>query len=381
MNILVITPDYPDKYKVHYPFVKQLVDEFARQGHHCYVVAPYSITKNKRKYQEAEQEGNNITIYRPNYISFSRYKISTFCPSQFFRKKAINRALRSLPVKPDVVYCHFWECGLEGYCFAKKSDIPLFVASGESNISTLMRNKQVPADLKDVVDGVICVSTKNKEESISLGFTSAEKCFVKPNAVNSELFKKLDKTECRQHLGVPKEAFVVVFVGSFIERKGPQRVADAVQRINDKPVYSFFIGKGNQEPICDNILYKGSLRHEEIPMYLNAADVFVLPTLAEGCCNAIVEAMSCGLPIISSNLSFNWDVLDNTNSIMIDPNNIEQISEAIRQLRDSKIMREHLSEGALNKAANLTIDKRAESIIDFIKSRCSNENFTYSKRF
>lgn len=374
MIILVITPDYPDRYRDHYPFVKQLVDEFARQGNHCYVIAPYSITKNKKRCQEVERESENIIIYRPNHLSFSNFTIGKFCPSQFFRQKAINKALHRLPMKPDVVYCHFWECGLEGYGFVKKINIPLFVASGESNISTLMRNKQVPADLKDVVDGVICVSTKNKEESISLGFTSAEKCFVKPNAVNSELFKKLDKTECRQHLGVPKEAFVVAFVGSFIERKGPQRVADAVQRINDQPVYSFFIGKGNQEPICDNILYKGSLRHEEIPMYLNAADVFVLPTLAEGCCNAIVEAMSCGLPIISSNLSFNWDVLDSTNSIMIDPNNIEQISEAIRQLRDSKIMREHLSDGALNKAANLTIDKRAESIIDFIKSRSLHGN-------
>ena len=161
---------------------------------------------------------------------------------------------------------------------------------GESNISTLLKNKTIPSGLKDYVSGVICVSTKNKEESISLGLTTEEKCFVKPNAVNSELFKKLDKETCRKKLGLPADAFIISFVGSFIERKGANRVAAAIKSLSGDPVYSIFAGRGNVEPDCENILFKGSLRHEDIPEYLNASDVFVLPTLAEGCCNAIVEA-------------------------------------------------------------------------------------------
>ena len=380
MNILVISPGYPDRYKVHYPFVKQLVDEFARQGHHCYVVAPYSITKNKKKYQEVENESDNITIYRPNHFSFSNYKIGSFCPSQYFRQKAINRAFRQLLVMPNVLYCHFWECGLEGYQYAKKYGIPLFVASGESDISTLMLNKYVPTDFEKVVAGVICVSTKNKEESISLGLTTEDKCFVMPNAVNSELFRKIDKAECRKRLGVPEDAFIVSFVGSFIERKGPQRVADAIQRIDGAPIFSFFIGKGSQEPVCDNILYKGSLRHEAIPVYLNASDVFVLPTLAEGCCNAIVEAMACGLPIISSNRSFNWDVLNDSNSIMVDPCDIKQIANAIVELKDNPELRERLSKGALETAIKLTIDQRAKSILAFIANKI-NSSFARKNSF
>ena len=80
---------------------------------------------------------------------------------------------------------------------------------------------------------------------------------------------------------------------------------------------------------------------------MNAADVFVLPTLAEGCCNAILEAMACGLPIISSNLPFNWDILNDKNSILIDPNNINQIADAIQRLRDSPKLRSEMSEEAL----------------------------------
>ena len=134
MNILIITPDYPDKDRSVYPFVKQLVDEFASQGNRCYVVAPYSITKNKRRYEEEENVGENITIYRPNHLSFSTYRIGKVSPSQYLRQRAINRTLRRLSLKPDMLYCHFWECALEGYAYAKENHIPLFVASGESNL-------------------------------------------------------------------------------------------------------------------------------------------------------------------------------------------------------------------------------------------------------
>ena len=368
MRLLIISPDYPDRHKVLYPFVKQLVDEFARQGHNCSVIAPYSITKYRRFYPFVEKDGD-VTVYRPNHLSFSNIKIGKFSPSLYFRQKAINRALKKLPVKPDVVYCHFWECGLEGYQYAKKYNIPLFVASGESNISIILQNKYIFEDIKDVVSGVVCVSTKNKEESISLGLTSEDKCLVSPNAVNSNLFNILDKKECRKKMGFPQDAFIVCFVGAFIERKGVIRVSDAIKQIPGEPVYSCFIGRGTQEPDCDNILFKGGLRHEEIPVFLNASDVFVLPTLAEGCCNAIVEAMSCGLPIISSNLPFNWDVLDETNSIMIDPNNVREIALAIQRLKDDIVLRKRMAEASLEKAQSLTIDGRAKSIIEFIQSK------------
>ena len=372
MNILVITPDYPDRYKVHYPFVKQLVDEFARQGHICTVIAPYSITKNKRFYPAKEYDGN-VMVYRPNYLSFSNFKIGKFSPSDFFRRKAIMRANKWLPVKPDLVYCHFWECAIEAYPFAKANNIPLFVATGESSISNITKLDKVPSDMNAFVKGVICVSSKNKAESVSLGFTSEDKCLVSPNSVNSALFRTLDKTECRQKLGLPQDAYIVSIVGAFIERKGVLRVADAIKQIKGEPVYSCFIGRGPQNPDCENILYKGGLRHEEIPVYLNASDVFVLPTLAEGCCNAIVEAMSCGLPVISSNLPFNWDVLDASNSIMVDPKDVDAIAKAIEKLRDDRQLRDKMAASSLDKAQSLTIDQRAKSVLDFIQSKIKIE--------
>lgn len=368
MNILVITQDYPDRFKDHYTFVKQLVDEFAKQGHRCFVIAPYSISSNKRLYKAREYDGT-VMVYRPNYISFSDLKLSGFRPSAFFRQKAIHTAVKWLPVRPDVVYCHFWVSAIEAFSFAKKYNIPVFVASGESSITPFFDGQFFPEEIKSVVKGVICVSSKNKNESIELGLTTEDKCLVRPNAVNSSLFRKLDKQKCRKDLGFPEDAFIVSFVGAFVERKGANRVSAAIKSITGKRVYSIFIGQGSVAPECDNVLFKGPLRHESIPQYLNASDVFVLPTLREGCCNAIVEAMSCGLPIISSNLSFNWDVLDDRNSILIDPESINSIAEAIKKLRDDEQLRAQMSECSLEKARSLTIDQRAKGIIDFITSR------------
>ena len=174
----------------------------------------------------------------------------------------------------------------------------------------------------------------------------------------------MDKEKARESLTLPKEDFIVAFVGHFIERKGSKRVAKAINNLEN--VKSLFIGRGPEEPECEGILYKGIVPHEELYKYLNSADVFVLPTLAEGCCNAIIEAMACGLPIISSDLSFNDDILDEGCSIRINPKSIAEITNAVSILKNNTEQREKMSVQARKKAAEFTIEKRAENIVKFM---------------
>jgi glycosyltransferase involved in cell wall biosynthesis len=372
MNICFITYMYPGKHDTSsFAFVKQLVDSIAKEGHHCHVLAPFNISHYRRLSQTKEEYNcgkGKVTVYRPGYLSFSNWHIGKFYPSSWSHNIATKKAFRMLEVKPDVIYGHFWSAGYDGFEYAKANSIPLFVASGESEISKLFSPKPDLKEFSDYVRGVICVSSKNREESIQLGLTTVDKCEVFPNAVNAELFHKRDKLECRKQLGLSKDDFIVAFVGWFNERKGPLRVADAIRRVGETK--SIFIGKGEQDPQCDGIVFKGALPHEQVPVYLGAADCFVLPTLHEGCCNAVVEAMACGLPIVSSNLPFNWDVLDETNSIMVNPNSIEEIASAIRTLRDDVNKRKLLAEDALKKAESLTITQRAKEILRFIEEKC-----------
>lgn len=372
-KIVIISQGYPDEQQSFFTFVKQLVDEFATQGHTCYVIAPHSISKNRclaKHYKEYIEVigGGSVTIYRPNYISLSNIKLGKFRPSSWAFNLAVNRVLKEIGSNIDCIYGHFWASAWAGYKYAKKHNIPLFVATGESVIPEYVVNDNLK-DFYSYVSGVICVSSKNRDESICKGLTTKEKCIVIPNAINPSLFKLLDKSECRKKLNIPDEAFVVISVGWFSERKGTRRLSDAIDKIQNGSIYSIFIGKGTEQPTCDNILYKGPVPHDQIPIYLNASDVFVLPTLHEGCCNAVIEAMACGLPVVSSDLPFNHDILNNENSILIDPMSIQEISEGIKRIHNSDEYRGLLAKKSLESASSLTIMRRATSIIEFMKTK------------
>lgn len=94
------------------------------------------------------------------------------------------------------------------------------------------------------------------------------------------------------------------------------------------------------------------MKHNKVPVYMCCCNAFVLPTLAEGCCNAVIEATACGLPIISYDLPVNHDILNRENAILIDPNSVSEISDAIRTLKENESLREELSRKSLETAPN-----------------------------
>lgn len=163
---------------------------------------------------------------------------------------------------------------------------------------------------------------------------------------------------------LPEDKFIVGFVGGFIERKGDKRLLEAVNQLDE--VYVAFAGRGKNPPSGDKVLYCKALEHEKVPDFLNAIDVFCLPTLSEGSCNALIEAMACGKPVISSGLSFNDDVLTNDNSIRIDPSSVEQIARAIGLLKSDDALRERMGKAAYKTSQNYSLSRRAEKILNFI---------------
>lgn len=377
LSICFVTPSYPTPQESVFTFVEQLVNEIAIQGNHCSVIAPQSITKvilgQRRlqpKYQKLEvSQGVFVDLYRPLKLSFSTVKFAGRMLSTIYEAKTINHALHNLKKKPDVVYGHFWNSAYASYDYAKKNQLPLFVASGEAEvfedeIDEMQRKRPL---VFDYLSGAIAVSTKCKEESMKWGFVDEKRVEVFPNSINSNRFYKKDKKTCRKALGIQDDEFLIAFIGRFEHRKGTLRVNEAIKRLNNPKIKSFFVGEdGDEKPDCKGVIFYGKMMHDKLVDYLNAADIYVLPTLNEGCCNAIIEAMACGLPIVSSNLSFNDDVLTPENSIRIDPMNIDEISKAIDLLYHDSQLRESMSNAALQTAKELTIDKRAARIIDFI---------------
>lgn len=381
-HICIVANGFPNRKIPQYTFVEQICRSFADYGWKVTVIAPQSITKcivrreNPDPYFRTEhtRQGNGIDIYRPRFFSVGNLRLLGKGWNARRFSAAVNRALGSLKQKPDVCYGHFWDCAFAVYRSARKFQIPLFVACGEAELTIFDSFRpEALSRFCEYVSGVICVSTKNREESVASGLTVTEKCRVIPNAVDPSRFYRKDKLRMRRQFGFAADDFIVAFVGGFIHRKGTQRIADAITRLADPSVKSLFLGKtmgGDAcEPECEGILFKGSVPHDRIVDYLNCADVFVMPTLHEGCCNANIEAMACGLPIISSDLPFNYDILDSSFSILVNPMDVGQIAEAIRTLKDDPRRRLKMSDSALEHARQYTLERRVERIAGFIKQR------------
>ena len=379
-SIVVCSSGYPTPTDSVAPFVEQIVNAFSQRDISVTVVAPQSIVKHWLRGAELHPKvrtytyhgGLPITVYQPYVLSFGgRFERL----NSILRDRSVYRTLKKHKIKTDVCYGHFWHHAYSLLKYAQKNTIPLIVVTGEAKISChKLKTTEELKTFSDYLSGVICVSSKNRDESIQNGLLpDVNKSIVIPNAIDNSLFHIMEKETLRKSHGISNKDFVVAFTGWYDHNKGVKRVSDAIQMIGDKSIKSFFIGDirdgGGIIPDCDGILHKGRLLHNLIAEYLNMADVFVLPTLSEGCNNAIIEAMACGLPIISSNLPFNWDVLNERNSIMVDPMNVAEIATAFKSLKYDEERREIMSNAALETAADLTIDKRAERIIKFIESK------------
>lgn len=373
MRICVLCPGFPTKKSAVGIFVVKLCEEMARQGHRVTIIAPQRlllILSGKdclapTSFIHKTATGEQIKVLRPLLPSFGSIPVLSKL-NERFRKNAIKRAVAKAG-EQDVYYAHFWDNGYMLHEATKHLGKPLFVATGESVVKFRTSDKS----FSQHVSGVICVSTKNQEESIAARLTTKEKCIVLPNAIDSAVFHKMDKEQCRQELGIDKNKFVVAFVGQFIQRKGYARVAAAIDQLNDDNIAAVFLGsaKEGRMPQCRGIIKCGLVRQNEIAKYLNAADVFVLPTRAEGCCNAIVEAMACGLPIVSSDKPFNYDILDSTNARLINPDSVDEIAAAIREIKADAKLQASLGKCSAEKAQDMNLVARTEKIINFIKER------------
>ena len=377
MNICIISNKYPNKYEPNVlVFLQQLVWQFADLGHKCYVICPMAANlhpeylKLEKISVEKSFKDNNVVVYRPKYFSLGQTTIAGFNPAKFsvssFTKCALS-TIRKHDIPIDLLYSHFiTPAGIATARIGKKLNKPVYIAHGEATLMTIEDfggPKAVAKELESI-SGIIAVSAHNKNMLVENHVVGSEKIRIFPNGYNPTRFYVMDKKAARKKLGFPSDKFIVGFVGSYDERKGILRVQQAVDQL-DEVVFAC-AGKGTLIPSSEKCIFKDAVNNSDLVTFYNACDIFALPTRMEGCCNAIVEAVACGLPVISSDRLFNYDVLDDTNSILIDPDDVVALKNAINKLKQDNALREKLHKGSINKSMELTLENRAQNILSYM---------------
>jgi glycosyltransferase involved in cell wall biosynthesis len=185
-------------------------------------------------------------------------------------------------------------------------------------------------------DKILALSRQSKLELSNIGIKKS-KINVYTYWVNQDIFKPLDKKDCKKILGW-EGRFVVLFVGRFLKIKGMELLMNVSKKMDGEILFAF-IGDGPERKLVEsqassskNIAYVGSVPNNELNKYYNASDVFCIPSLyEEGFGRVILEALTCGVPVVGTKLGGIQEAVDDSVGILVEPEE-KRIQDAIEYL-------------------------------------------------
>jgi len=227
---------------------------------------------------------------------------------------------------------------------------------------------------------IVVITQKLKDLLIEQGI-SPDRILVAPDGVDLETFDiRETKEECRRRLNLSKDKKIILYTGHLYEWKGAQILAEASQYLpDDKAVY--FVG-GIKEDISRfkaqyskfQIHIIGHKPYTEIPYWLKAADVLVLPNSGKKEISQhwtspmkMFEYMASKRPIVASDLPSIREILSEENAVLVKSDDPEALAKGIKEILQSPESSAKLSAKAFSDVQNYTWRKRAEKICIFSK--------------
>ena len=186
---------------------------------------------------------------------------------------------------------------------------------------------------------------------------------------NPRVKEKYRKT-LRERYSINKEELVLLFVSNNFKLKRLQLVLEALFLLKNNKIRLFVIGTDNHTTyqrwavnsgLADQVLFLGPKRN--IEKYYAASDIFVLPTLYDAFANVCLEAMACGLPIITSDSNGAADLIrDNENGYILKTQKADELAARIKALEDESD-RVRMGAVAAAEAASFTMEKHISEVL------------------
>ncbi len=348
-SIVIVSNLYPNKFeKTRGLFIKQLTDSLATKLRVTVVSPvpfnPLDLIKPSSKRLPESEIIDGITVFHPRYIVIPKLFRSL---TGFFFSIGIKQTLKTLSAegKADFISAHWvYPDGFGANRIAKQLNIPIAIHALGCDINEYtkfkIRRKLITQALKQSdVNIVKSHELKNKIDSLGV---DTNKTKVIHNGVDQKKFIRQKMAAARKTLNLNSADKYCLFVGNFQIEKGLNYLVSAFKLIQDENVKLLVIGSGPLEAdisqqveslgLTDKIKFVGRVSHEMIPTYLSAANLLCLPSLREGCPNVVLESLSCGTPVVASDVGAVRDIISKPEfGVVVQPQDPDALAEGINK--------------------------------------------------
>lgn len=187
-------------------------------------------------------------------------------------------------------------------------------------------------------------------------------------------------THTREQLGLPRDATIIMYTGHLYDWKGVETLAEAADIFDDTHEFVFVGGMADdiifrtrQWNDKSNVTVLGYRPHDEVPAYLQLADVLVLPNTARDRRSRyftsplkLFEYMAAGKPIVASSVPSSREILDERNAVLVEPDDPVALADGIKKILRERALADRISKQALADVRRYTWDKRASYILETV---------------
>ncbi|MGA3198635.1 MAG: glycosyltransferase family 4 protein [Halobacteriota archaeon] len=231
-------------------------------------------------------------------------------------------------------------------------------------------------------DAVIALSDHMKKEMQRFSLRDIS---IIPNGIDLDRFEGAARDQARFKLKIKEADKVVLHVSTLASVKGVMYLIEAIaQLIQTEPKARLIVvGDGPERAklellvsdlgLSEFVTFAGRIQNNDVPIYMAASNVFVLPSLSEGIPIVILEAMAAGLPIVATNVGgISSLVEEGKNGFLIDPQNAEQIASKISLILADPALSGRMVRNNKGKAQQYTwasvVDRLEELYLDCAKA-------------
>lgn len=396
MRVMEVCQEFPNRF---YPqlgtFIKQSIDSIASQNVDITVVSPKPLVipfsafpyHNFSKLPQIEKT-EKYDIHYPRYIYAIPKKYLYSLTGILYAHFVSRYAIKNIKPKPDLIHAHFsYPDGFGMIWLAKRWNVPLVISA----LGTIERkvayegshtSRQIIEAL-NFADRILSVSEDLKLHIVNLG-VNENKVIVVPNGVDTEKFKPRGKENARSLLNLPLDKNIVLFVGSLRSIKGVDYLIEAAKDFVDTNTELYMVGRDDglkkslmktaQElKINDFVKFIGPVNHEDIPVWISASDILVLPSLSEGRPNVVLEALACEVPVVATDVGGIPELMINGETgYLVPAKNSTELSKKVNKLLEDENLRKKM--GKLGRMSiiqrGLTWEAHARKTVDIYYELC-----------